>query len=79
LDALAGQNAGINEESERIPVITALTSVELDLALTRSNVIHAAVLAGPASKTFLSRSQTLVRYRMADADKAAGTGIKNSD
>jgi len=43
----------------------------LDLALTRSNVIHAALLAGPASKSFLSRSQMLVRYRMADADKTA--------
>ena len=62
----------------QIPVITVLTSAELDLALTRSNVIHAALLAGPASKTFLSRSQTLVRYRMADADKTAGTGARNS-
>jgi hypothetical protein len=35
-------------------------------------VIHAALLAGPASKTFLSRSQLLVRYRMADDDKTAG-------
>ena len=38
------------------PVVTALTSEQLDLALGRSNVIHAALLAGPASKTFLSRS-----------------------
>ncbi|WP_024509595.1 RNA-binding protein [Bradyrhizobium sp. ARR65] len=79
LDALLRQNAGNNTEPEGFPIITALTSAELDLALTRSNVIHAAVLAGPASKTFLSRSQTLVRYRMADADKTAGTGTKNSD
>jgi hypothetical protein len=50
----------------------ALTSEQLDLALGRSNVIHAALLAGPASKTFLSRSQILVRYRMADDDKTAG-------
>ena len=82
LDALLGANAGQNNhtagESRQIPVITALTSAELDLALTRSNVIHAALLAGPASKTFLSRSQTLVRYRMADADKTAGTGAGNS-
>jgi uncharacterized protein len=78
LDALLGQNAGMEGETSRIPVITVLTSLELDLALTRSNVIHAALLAGPASKTFLSRSQTLVRYRMADADKTAGTGARNS-
>ena len=74
----AGQETSTLGESAGIPVITVLTSQELDLALTRSNVIHAALLAGPASKTFLSRSQTLVRYRMADADKTAGTGARNS-
>lgn len=58
-----------------LPVITVLTSEQIDLALSRSNVIHAAVLAGPASKTFLSRCQTLVRYRMAD-DGKTGVGIK---
>jgi hypothetical protein len=50
----------------------------LDLALGRANVRPAAVLAGPASRTFLSRSQTLVRYRLADADKTAGTAARNS-
>ena len=60
------------------PVVTALTSEQLDLALGRSNVIHAALLAGPASKTFLSRSHILVRYRMADDDKTAGNAAKNS-
>jgi hypothetical protein len=49
----------------------------LDLALGRSNVVHAALLAGPASNTFLSRSQILVRYRLADADKTAGTVARN--
>ena len=79
LDAVVRQNAGNDGESREIPVITALTSVQLDLALGRSNVVHAAVLAGPASKTFLSRSHILVRYRMADDDKAAGTAAKNSE
>jgi predicted RNA-binding protein YlxR (DUF448 family) len=78
LDALVRQNAGNGEESRDFPVITALTSEQLDLALGRSNVIHAALLAGPASKTFLSRSQTLVRYRMADDDKTAGHAATNS-
>lgn len=78
LDALLGQNARIEGDSERIPIVTVLTSAELDLALTRSNVIHAALLAGPASKTFLSRCQTLVRYRLADDDKTAGTAARNS-
>jgi predicted RNA-binding protein YlxR (DUF448 family) len=78
LDAALRQNAGINDESNPVPVVTALTSEQLDLALGRSNVIHAALLAGPASKTFLSRSHILVRYRMADADKTAGNAAQNS-
>ena len=78
LDAVLRQNAVVNENSPQIPVVTALTSEQLDLALGRSNVIHAALLAGPASKTFLSRSQILVRYRMADADKTAGNAAENS-
>jgi predicted RNA-binding protein YlxR (DUF448 family) len=78
LQALARQNAADLGESPDFPAVTALTSAELDLALGRSNVVHAALLAGPASKTFLSRSQTLVRYRAADADKTAGTAARNS-
>jgi len=76
LDALLGQTAGIKDESARIPIITVLTSAELDLALTRSNVIHAALLAGRAGKTFLSRSQTLVQYRLPDAGKAAKSAAR---
>ena len=78
LDAIVRQNAGINDESPEFPVVTALTSEQLDLALGRSNVIHAALLAGPASKTFLSRSHVLVRYRMADDDRTAGNAAQNS-
>src|SRR5215470_3180343 len=77
LDALARQNRGNTAKSREIPIVTALTSAELDLALGRANVVHAALLAGPASRTFLSRSQILVRYRSADADKNAGTSAEN--
>jgi predicted RNA-binding protein YlxR (DUF448 family) len=78
LDALVRQIAGNGDESCTFPVVTALTSEQLDLALGRSNVVHAALLAGPASKTFLSRSQILVRYRMADDDRTAGDAAKNT-
>jgi predicted RNA-binding protein YlxR (DUF448 family) len=78
LDAIVRQRGGNHGESPVFPVLTALSSAELDLALGRANVIHAALLAGPAGKTFLSRSQILVRYRMADDDKTAGAA-KNSD
>jgi len=80
LDAQIRQNepnGGDQGPSPTFPIVTCLTSAELDLALGRSNVIHAALLAGPASRTFLSRSQTLVRYRLADADKIAVTAARN--
>jgi len=76
LDAIARQNAGNSADSPEFPVVDVLTSEQLDLALGRSNVIHAALLAGAASKTFLSRSQILVRYRMADDGKTAGHAAK---
>jgi hypothetical protein len=71
LDAIVRQRDEKRGESPVIAAVNVLTSAELDLALGRSNVIHAALLAGPASKTFLSRCQLLVRYRMADDDKTA--------
>jgi uncharacterized protein len=76
LDAIPRQKYGNIGESQDFPIINVLTSAELDLALGRSNVIHAALLAGPASKTFLSRCQILVRYRMADDDKTESSGQK---
>ncbi|MCK1641838.1 RNA-binding protein [Bradyrhizobium sp. 157] len=78
LDAIAGQRGRNIGESRDLPIVTALTSAQLDLALGRSNVIHAALLAGPASKTFLSRCQILVRYRTDDDDKT-GMAARNSD
>jgi predicted RNA-binding protein YlxR (DUF448 family) len=72
LDAIVRQRGGNHGESQEMPIVSVLTSAELDLALGRSNVIHAALLAGAAGKTFLSRSQILVRYRMADDDRTAG-------
>ena len=75
LDALVRQNRMGDGSQAEILIVNVLTSEQLDLALGRSNVIHAALLAGPASDTFLSRSQLLVRYRMADDDRPAA---KNS-
>lgn len=47
-----------------IPQIKLFTSAQLDLALGRTNVIHAALAMGPASEAFLKRCQRLERYRM---------------
>jgi uncharacterized protein len=49
-----------------LPVIGFLTSAQLDLALNRPNVVHAALLAGPGSETFLARCRRLERFRAGD-------------
>jgi len=46
-----------------IIVVDTFTSAQLDLALGRPNVVHAALLAGPESKTFLARTARLARFR----------------
>jgi uncharacterized protein len=55
------------EGAKPVPVIGFLTSAQLDLAFGRPNVVHAALLAGPASDTFLSRSRRLQRFRTGGA------------
>ena len=62
--AAARRQTGTN--ADPIPVVTAFTTAQLDLALGRSNVVHAALLAGPASNGFLARCQSLERYRTVD-------------
>ncbi len=69
LAAVMRENGG---ESADFPVISVLTTDELDLALGRANVVHAALLAGPASKTFLARCQTLTRFRGTDGGQDGG-------
>jgi len=77
LDAVARQNDLITTPSRDFPVVTVLTSAQLDLALGRSNVIHAALLAGSAGQTFLSRCQILVRYRLVDDSNAGADKPSN--
>ena len=60
-----------------IVVIGALASAQLDLALGRPNVIHAALLAGPPSDTFLARFRRLERFRAGNQDTAAETASAN--
>ncbi|HET6493615.1 MAG TPA: RNA-binding protein [Burkholderiales bacterium] len=46
-----------------IAVIDTFIGAQLDLALSRPNVVHAALLAGPGSETFLARAARLTRFR----------------
>jgi predicted RNA-binding protein YlxR (DUF448 family) len=50
-------------DAAEVVVIDTFTSPQLDLALGRANVIHAALLAGPESETFLARAGRLERFR----------------
>jgi predicted RNA-binding protein YlxR (DUF448 family) len=54
-------------------VIGFLNGAQLDLALGRPNVVHAALLAGPASDTCLSRLRRLGRFRTADSGDRGDT------
>jgi predicted RNA-binding protein YlxR (DUF448 family) len=51
-------------DAEEKPVeIDLFVSAQLDLALGRPNVVHAAVLAGPGSAGFVARARSLERFR----------------
>jgi len=58
-------------------VIGFLTSAQLDLALNRPNVVHAALLAGSVSETLLARYQRLERFRTGDQLHQAGEAAPN--
>lgn len=47
----------------RIDIVDCLSGHELDLALGRSNVVHAALLAHPTTAGFLARCRRLERWR----------------
>jgi predicted RNA-binding protein YlxR (DUF448 family) len=51
-----------------LPVIDAFDSIDLDLALGRTNVIHAALVPGRASGAVLGRWHMLEQYRESGSD-----------
>jgi len=53
--------------------VNLLTSRQLDLALGKANVIHAALKQGAASSAFLARVERLRRYRASETDAATKT------
>jgi len=65
LDRLAKGVYG--EHDAAIIRINLFSSRQLDLALGRSNVIHAALNAGPASTAFLVKVARLIEYRASEA------------
>jgi uncharacterized protein len=62
----------------RLQTIRCFGSEQLDLAFGRTNVIHAAVLAGPAGANLLARVGALFRYRSGNSSHA-GSGERSFD
>jgi hypothetical protein len=68
LEAALHRNREVN--AREIAVIGEFSGVQLDLALNRPNVVHAALLAGPGSETFLARVERLTRFRAGNTHDA---------
>ncbi|MGL5361371.1 MAG: RNA-binding protein [Bosea sp. (in: a-proteobacteria)] len=51
------------ETTRRVAIVTDFAAVDLELALGRQHVIHAALASGPATDGFLGRWRRLVQYR----------------
>ena len=82
---MAAIRRGHVADGANVVVIRAFTSAQLDLALARPNVIHAALLAGRATDTVMARWRILARVRAAEPDrtnesqaepKAPGLGLE---
>lgn len=62
-----------------LPVVDALSGAELDLALGRSHVIHAALVAGRGGDAFRTLWRRLRSYRGVEADEAGLDGAGEPD
>jgi predicted RNA-binding protein YlxR (DUF448 family) len=78
-DGVAKLNGALRRrpDGDKIEIITTFTTAQLDLALGRSNVVHAALLAGPANDTFMARLARLGRFRSGKTDES-GRGRKRN-
>lgn len=66
-----------DEEDEALPRVALFTSTQLDLALGRMNVVHAALLAGGPSSNFLARCTALEVFRTGDLTGGASPASVN--
>ena len=60
-----------NRQVGTLAIIRILTAAQLDLALGRPNVIHAALLAGRATEAFMGRLRRLERFRSGEIGRVA--------
>lgn len=65
-------------EAPKVPVIRLFTAAELGLAIGRPDVIHAAVLQGPAGRSFVEAALRLQRYEgVGDGRMSDRTDVPN--
>jgi len=74
---IARETSGL--KARKTPVVAIFAAADLELALGRAHVIHAALAPGPAAEGFLSRWRRLVRYRTDDAGATEPDSPANSD
>jgi predicted RNA-binding protein YlxR (DUF448 family) len=74
---IARETSGL--KARKTPVVAIFAAADLELALGRAHVIHAALAPGPAAEGFLSRWRRLVRYRTDDAGATEPESPANSD
>ena len=81
LEAAQRREGGRHRGAGPVPSIKLFASQQLDLALGRTNVIHASLAVGPAGHAFLKRCQRAMMYReapslhfKADAKPASADG-----
>jgi hypothetical protein len=63
--------AALRRRTAEGKIVEAFASAQLDLAFGRLNVVHAALLAGRASETFLARWRFLEYFRADDPGQRA--------
>ena len=68
------------DDATQIAIVDTFASAQLDLALGRSNVVHAALLAGPESEMFMARAARLAHFRTepVPGSTAVGTNRKSA-
>lgn len=72
-DGVRKLDAALRRQGTEAVVIDRFSSAHLDLAFGRPNVVHAALLAGPAGEAVLARWRSLDRFRTGEsAERAAG-------
>jgi predicted RNA-binding protein YlxR (DUF448 family) len=76
-DGTSKLNAALQRKTRgnprQIAVVDVFSGRQLDLALNRTNVVHAALLAGSGSETFLVRVARLTRFRNSPAIEMSPT------